>query len=71
MLVEIDHEIYQRLVKDAERYRWLRQDGGGEHMKGCWWDDFGIVRLGYDDYSHATGEKLDDAIDAGMKSNEL
>lgn len=51
----------EALRADAERYRWLR-DG-----KNDWWNN-GIVQLHYDDFSHASEEELDAAIDAARKA---
>lgn len=48
--------------RDAERYRWMREND---------WDS-PIIRLDYDDYENAKGEKLDTAVDAarGISPNE-
>jgi hypothetical protein len=54
------------LRKDAERYRWLRQD----ETAADWWDAR-IVELHYGDYSRKTGESLDVAVDAAMKGRAV
>lgn len=45
-----------KLAKDAERYRWLREND---------WDS-PIVKLGYDEYHTLKGDALDEAIDAAI-----
>lgn len=46
------------VLKDAERYRWMRAND---------WDS-PIVKLDYDDYHTLKGEALDAAIDEAMKT---
>jgi hypothetical protein len=47
------------LKKDAERYRWMREND---------WDS-PIVKLGYDDYDTLKGAELDAAVDEAMKAD--
>ena len=61
MAAQIEDEL-AALRKDAERYRWLRQD---ECIAD--WDAAGVLELyAGPDYSRKNGESLDAAIDAAM-----
>lgn len=61
-LADMAEQAHRQMTKDAERYRWLRQDEGMAD-----WDAAGVLELyAGPDYSRKIGESLDAAIDAAM-----
>jgi hypothetical protein len=57
--MEVDREEYEALVRDANRYRWLRDPFG----HGAPW----LVVKRYNDQATMGGAFLDAAIDAAME----
>lgn len=65
-LTRDQREAYERLRKDAERYRWLRDDGDGPGNAIAAAVAEGDNEYGGEYVSWLYGDELDAAIDAAM-----
>lgn len=59
--VKIPKAEYDALVKDAERYRWLKTEITGKEIVVCRWNKTGCTEM--------MVEKIDQAIDSARKAN--